>query len=283
MENDGYRGVWVFAEQREGRLKGVAYELLAKGRELANSLHTELSAVCFGHNLDEVSLIAHGADKVFLVDSPEFANNPEDLYTRLLTDLIRQYKPEIVLAGSTSLGRSFIPRVAANLGTGLTADCTGLEIDIEKRLLLQTRPTFDANIMATIICQTGRPQMSTVRHRVFKRSAPDKIRQGQIIKVDFNKECVTSRTKLLSFIEDVTVTVRLDEADVIVSGGRGLGKPENFQLLKELAGVLGAALGSSRPPVDEGWIPYCHQVGRQGKRSVPNYISPVAYPAQFSI
>jgi len=269
LENDGYRGVWVFAEQREGRLKGVAYELLAKGRELANSLHTELSAVCFGHNLDEVSLIAHGADKVFLVDSPEFANNPEDLYTRLLTDLIRQYKPEIVLAGSTSLGRSFIPRVAANLGTGLTADCTGLEIDIEKRLLLQTRPTFDANIMATIICQTGRPQMSTVRHRVFKRSAPDKIRQGQIIKVDFNKECVTSRTKLLSFIEDVTVTVRLDEADVIVSGGRGLGKPENFQLLKELAGVLGAALGSSRPPVDEGWIPYCHQVGQTGKTVCP--------------
>jgi len=269
LASDSHQGVWVFAEQRKGRLKGVAYELLAKGRELANSLHTELSAVCFGHNVDKVSLIAHGADKVYLVDSPEFANNPEDLYTSLLADLIRQYKPEIVLAGATSLGRSFIPRVAAILGTGLTADCTGLEIDIEKRLLLQTRPTFGGNIMATIICQAGRPQMSTVRPRVFKRSAPDKIRQGQTIKVDFNKECMTSRIKLLSFVEDITETVKLDEADIIVSGGRGLGKPENFQLLKELAGVLGAALGSSRPPVDEGWIPYCHQVGQTGKTVCP--------------
>jgi len=269
LENDGHRGVWVFAEQRGGRVKSIAYELLAKGRELANSLQTELSAVCFGSSIDEGSLIAHGADKVYLVDSPEFVNNPEDLYTRLLADLIRQYKPEIVLAGATSLGRSFIPRVAAILGTGLTADCTGLEIDIEKRLLLQTRPTFDTNIMATIICQTGRPQMSTVRPRVFKRGVPDSIRQGQIIRLDFNKAGITSRTKLLSFVEDITETVRLDEADIIVSGGRGLGKPENFQLLKELAGVLGAALGSSRPPVDDGWIPYCHQVGQTGKTVCP--------------
>ena len=267
--SDSHQGVWVFAEQREGRLKGVAYELLAKGRELAKGLHTELSAVCFGHNVDEVSLIAHGADRVYLVDSPEFVHNPEDVYTRLLTDLIRQYKPEIVLAGATSLGRAFIPRVAAVLGTGLTADCTGLEIDIEKRLLLQTRPTFGGNIMATIMCQAGRPQMSTVRPRVFKKGVQDKTKQGQTIKVDFNKECVTSRTKLLSFIEDITETVKLDEADIIVSGGRGLGKPENFELIKELAGVLGAALGSSRPPVDEGWIPYCHQVGQTGKTVCP--------------
>jgi len=269
LVSDSHRGVWVFVEQRGGRLKSVAYELLVKGRELANSLQTELSAVCFGHSIDEVNLIAHGADKVYLVDSPEFDNNPEDVYTRLLADLIRQYKPEIVLAGATSLGRSFIPRVAAVLGTGLTADCTGLEIDIEKRLLLQTRPTFGGNIMATIICQAGRPQMSTVRPRVFKRGVPDKIRQGQTIKLDFNKECVTSRTKLLSFIEDITETVKLDAADIIVSGGRGLGKPENFELIKELAGVLGAALGSSRPPVDEGWIPYCHQVGQTGKTVCP--------------
>lgn len=264
-----HRGVWVFAEQWQGSLKNVAYELLNKGRDLANNLQTELCAVCFGHNIDETNLIAHGADKIYLMDSPDFANNPEDLYTHLLVDLIRQYKPEIVIAGATALGRSFIPRVAAVLGTGLTADCTGLEIDIQNRLLLQTRPTFGGNIMATIICEMGRPQMATVRPRVFKSGVPDKERRGQIIRLDFNKEQVTSKTKLLSFAEDITETVRLSDADIIVSGGRGLGKPENFKLIEELAGVLGAALGSSRPPVDEGWIPYSHQVGQSGKTVTP--------------
>lgn len=269
LVSDSHRGVWVFAEQREGKLKSVAYELLAKSRELADSLKTELSVVCFGHSIDEASLIAHGADKVYLVDNPEFSSNPEDWYVPQFVDLIQQYKPEIVIAGATSLGRSFVPRVASILGTGLTADCTGLEIDAEKRLLLQTRPTFGGNIMATIICQSGRPQMSTVRPRVFKKGAPDNGRQGQIIRVDFAKEHITSRTRLLGFVEDITETVKLDEADIIVSGGRGLGKPENFKLLEELAGVMGAALGSSRPPVDEGWIPYCHQVGQTGKTVCP--------------
>ncbi len=268
--SDRHRGVWVFTEQRDGRLKSVAYELLAKGRELADSLKTELSAVCFGHSIDEINqLIAYGADKVYLVDSPDFTNNPEDLCTHQLVELIRQYEPEVVIAGATPLGRSFIPRVASIIGTGLTADCTGLEIDTEKRLLLQTRPTFGGNIMATIICQTKRPQMSTVRPRVFKKGVPDKRRKGQIIRVDFNKERITSRTRLLDFVEDITETVKLDEADIIVSGGRGLGKPENFGLLEDLAKVMGAALGSSRPPVDEGWIPYSHQVGQTGKTVCP--------------
>jgi len=270
LVSDRHRGIWVFAEQRDDRLKSVAYELLAKGRELADSLKTELSAVCFGHSIDETNqLIACGADKVYLVDSPDFANNPEDLCTHQLVELIRQYEPEVVIAGATSLGRSFIPRVASIIETGLTADCTGLEIDAEKRLLLQTRPAFGGNIMATIICQAKRPQMSTVRPRVFKKGTPDKNRKGQIIRVDFNKERITSRTRLLDFVEDITETVKLDEADIIVSGGRGLGKPENFGLLENLAKVMGAALGSSRPPVDEGRIPYSHQVGQTGKTVCP--------------
>lgn len=155
------------------------------------------------------------------------------------------------------------------LETGLTADCTGLEIDLEQKLLRQTRPTFGGNIMATILCQTKRPQMSTVRPRVFKKGSPNAGRQGQIIRLDFKKESITSRTKLLSFVEDVTEKIKLDEADIIVSGGRGLGKPENFKLIAELAQCLGAALGSSRPPVDEGWIPYSHQVGQTGKTVCP--------------
>ncbi len=268
--DDSSRGVWVFAEQRRGSLKNVAFELLSRGRELADTLKTELCAVCFGHDVAGVaSLIAQGADKVYLVDSPELADNQEDYLTHALLDLIKEHRPEIVLAGATALGRSFFPRVAAILNTGLTADCTGLDIDAEKRLLLQTRPTFGGNIMATIICPNKRPQMSTVRPRVFRKATPNPSHKGQIIKVDFKKEAVTARTKLLSFVEDLTEKIKLEDADVIVAGGRGLGKAENFKLLQELADCLGAALGSSRAAVDEGWIPYSHQVGQTGKTVCP--------------
>jgi electron transfer flavoprotein alpha subunit len=265
-----HQGVWVFAEQRDSRLKSVTFELMAKGRELANTLKTELCAICCGHCVQGVEqLIAAGADKVYLVGASELASNAEDLLTGQLTTLIQQYEPEIVLAGATPLGRSFIPRVAAAVKCGLTADCTGLEIDVEKRQLVQIRPTFGGNIMATIICPSSRPQMSTVRPRVFKKGVADVNRKGQIIKLDFDREGLTSRTKLLSFVEDVTEKVKLDEADIIVSGGRGLGRPENFKLIEELAKALGAAVGSSRPPVDEGWIPYSHQVGQTGKTVCP--------------
>ena len=186
-----------------------------------------------------------------------------------LTRLAREYKPEIILAGATPFGRSFFPRVAAQLHTGLTADCTGLDIEPEKRLLLQTRPTFGGNIMATIICSTKRPQMSTVRPRVFRPGIQDSSREGQIIRIDFRKEAMTARTKLLNFVADISEKVKLEDADIIVSGGRGLGKPENFYLIRELAAALGAAVGSSRPPVDEGWISYPHQVGQTGKTVCP--------------
>ncbi|MFC2033914.1 FAD-binding protein [Chloroflexota bacterium] len=270
VADDSYRGIWIFAEQRDGKLKNVNYELLSKGRELANTLNTELCAVCFGHNINDTEqLITHGADKIYLIDDPFLANNQEDLYTQELVKLVKEYKPEIILAGATSLGRSLIPRVAAILGTGLTADCTELGIDTEKRLLLQTRPAFGGNIMATIICQIKRPQMATVRPRVFKKNTPDNNRKGQTIKVDFNKESITSKTKILNFVEDLSEKVKIEDADIIISGGRGLEKAENFQLLKELADVMGAAVASSRPPVDDGWIPYPHQVGQTGKTVRP--------------
>ena len=268
--SDSHRGIWVFAEQRGGKVKSVAYELLSKGKQLADTLETELCALCFGHNISEVEqLISYGADKVYLIDAPALADFQEDLCMEKFVELIKQHRPEIVIAGATPLGRSFIPRVAAILKTGLTADCTELEIDTETRLLLQTRPAFGGNIMATIICQAKRPQMATVRPRVFKKNTPDKGRKGQIIKVDFNREGITSRTKLLNFIEDLTEKVKLEDADIIVSGGRGLGKPENFALIEGLAKVMGAAVGSSRPPVDEGWISYPHQVGQTGKTVCP--------------
>ena len=267
---EGHQGVWVFAEQRNGTIKSVAMELLSKGRELADKLQTELCAVVLGHNVAGVeSLAACGADKIYLVDDPSLMENNEDLLTAQLIDMIKQYKPEILLAGATALGRSFLPRVAAAAQCGLTADCTGLEIDLENRQLLQTRPTFGGNIMATIICPSSRPQMATVRPKVFKKNASGGNRKAEKIMVDFKKESITSRTKLLDFVEDVTEKVKLDEADIIVAGGRGLGKPENFKLIEELAQCLGAAVGSSRPPVDEGWLSYPHQVGQTGKTVCP--------------
>ncbi len=262
--------VWVFAEQQEGKLKGIAYELVAGGRKLADVLKTQLAAVCFGHQVEGIEqLIASGADKVYLVDDLALANHDEDLYTKELVDLVRQYKPDILLAPATPLGRSFIPRVAAILETGLTASCTELEIDLESKLLLQTRPTYGGNVMTTIVCQEKRPQMATIRPHAFKRGAPDASRRGEVIRVDFAKESVTSRTKLLHLLKDLTEKVKLEESDIIVCGGRGLGEAKNFQVVAELAKVLDAALGSSRPPVDDGWIPYSHQVGQTGKTVCP--------------
>jgi len=267
--DDSYRGVWVFAEQQDGEIKDVAYELLARGRELADTLGTALSAVCLGHSIDGAGLIAHGADQVYLVDDPSLATQQEDLYAAELVRLVRQHRPEIMLAGATSFGRAFFPRVAAVLKTGLTADCTGLEVDTEKRVLLQTRPAFGGNVMATIICPARRPQMATVRPRVFKKNSPGVARQGQVVRVDFQRERVTARTRLLGFVRDIAERVKLEDAEIVVSGGRGLGKPENFAIIRELADALGAAVGSSRPPVDEGWLPYAHQVGQTGKTVSP--------------
>lgn len=273
--SEGFRGVWVFAEQRGGKLKSVTYELLSQGRRLADKLGSELCAVCFGHRVKGVEqLFAYGADKVYLAENPALDDYQDDLYTRGLVDLIREHRPEILLAGATSQGRSLIPRVAAILETGLTADCTGLEIDPDNKLLQQTRPTFGGNIMATIICPAKRPQMATVRPHVFNKAAPDKSRQGEMIRINFDRQSVTSRTKLIRFVEDLTERVNLEDAEIVVSGGRGLGKAENFRIIEELAAVLGAAVGSSRPPVDDGWIPYSHQVGQTGKT-----ISPKLYVA----
>ena len=270
LAGDEHHGVWVFAEQRSGDIKNVGYELLSKGRELADTLQTELCAVCLGHDIKGIGqLAACGADKVYIIDDPIFTNQSEDPYVIEMVRLVKLYKPEIVLAGATPFGRSFFPRVAAVLKTGLTADCTGLDIDTEKKLLRQTRPTFGGNVMATIICPSRRPQMSTVRPRVFKKKFLATPHTGKIIKVDFNKAALSSKTKLLSFVADLTEKVKLEDADIIVSGGRGLGKPENFYVIRELAAALGAAVGSSRPPVDEGWIPYSHQVGQTGKTVCP--------------
>ncbi|MEW6738779.1 MAG: FAD-binding protein [Nitrospirota bacterium] len=264
-----YKGVWVFAEQRDGMVAPVAYELLGAGRRLVDELKTELSAVLFGSNEDQAKeLIKWGADKVYHCKDSIFEKFNDEPYSQLLTNLVKTHKPEIVLAGATPIGRSFIPRVAARVRTGLTADCTALEIDRDSGNLLQIRPAFGGNIMATILCPNHRPQIATVRPRVMKRGEYNADRKGEIIPVSADN--IAGRTKVLETIKEVSeCMVNLQEADVIVAGGRGLGKPDGFKMLEELAEVLGGAVGASRAAVDEGWIPYSHQVGQTGKTVCP--------------
>ncbi len=264
-----YKGVWVFAEQRDGMVASVAYELLGAGRRLADKLKAELSAVLFGSTEDQAKeLIKWGADKVYHCKDSIFEKFNDEPYSQLLTNLVETHKPEIVLAGATPIGRSFIPRVAARVRTGLTADCTALEIDGDSGNLLQIRPAFGGNIMATILCPNHRPQMATVRPRVMKRGEYNADRNGEIIPVSADN--IASRTKVLETIKEVSeCMVNLQEADVIVAGGRGLGNPDGFKMLEELAEVLNGAVGASRAAVDEGWIPYSHQVGQTGKTVCP--------------
>ncbi|MBU1084460.1 MAG: electron transfer flavoprotein subunit alpha, partial [Candidatus Omnitrophica bacterium] len=228
-----YKNVWVFAEQKKGQVQSISFELLGKGRELADKLGVELCAVLLGDKTEEAckELIARGADKVYLVDSPKLKAYQDDPYTKVLTALVAKHKPEIVLCGATTIGRSLISRVAVTLRAGLTADCTGLDIDPKEKLLLQTRPAFGGNIMATIIAPNSRPQMSTVRHKVMKEAEADPKRKGEIIKEEFPDDMYATRTKLIDIVEEIEETINLAEADIIVSGGRGVGSKENFSLI----------------------------------------------------
>ena len=268
---DDFKGVWVVAEQRGGEIHGVSFELLGRGRELADTRGAPLAAVLLGSNLGDAGrdLIAHGADTVYVVDDPELLHYRDEPYANVVAALIEKYKPEIVITGATSIGRSLIPRVAIQARTGLTADCTALAIDDEDGLLLQTRPAFGGNIMATIVCPNHRPQMATVRHKVMTALDPDPGRKGEIVLEDLPAELFRTGTEFVEFVKDLTSTVNIAEADIIVSGGRGLGGPENFEMLNDLARVLGGAVGASRAAIDAGWIPYSHQVGQTGKTVQP--------------
>ena len=266
-----YKGVWVFAEQKKGKVQPIAFELLGKARELAADLGTEVSAVLLGNRLEEEiqELIWRGADKVYVAERLELANYQDEPYTNVIVELINKYKPEAFLCGATSIGRSLISRIAIKIKAGLTADCTELAVDREKKILLQTRPAFGGNIMATIVCPNYRPQMATVRHKVFPEAISDMKRKGKVIRENFDGAILNSRTRLLDIIDEIESTVNIADADIIVAGGRGMKAPENFKLLEELAKALGGAVGASRAAVDSGWMPYSHQVGQTGKTVCP--------------
>jgi electron transfer flavoprotein alpha subunit/NAD-dependent dihydropyrimidine dehydrogenase PreA subunit len=268
---EAYQGVWVWIEQFQGEAGSISWEMVGEGRKLADQRETTLTACVLGHDVEHIAkqAIAYGADRVFWVDDPSLAVYRTRPYATTLVNLVRQYKPEIFLLGASSRGRDLAGSVATELYTGLTADCTGLDIDPETNLLRQTRPAFGGNIMATIICPNYRPQMATVRHRVFEMPMPDETRQGQIVSIDPIVGEDEVATKVVDFIAEQG-EVNLADAKIIVSGGRGVGGPEGYEPIRQLAEVLGGAVGASRAAVDAGWIPYAHQVGQTGRTVRPD-------------
>ena len=267
-----YRGVWVFIEQTEGEPAKVSWELLGKGKELAAKLGVELCAMVIGHNVEHLcrEAFSYGATKAYLVDAPVFRDYRTQAYLEAGCHLIESYKPEVVLMGATGMGRDLAGAIATRVATGLTADCTGLDID-DKRNLMQTRPAFGGNIMATIMCDKYRPQMATVRPHVMKIQEPEVGRSGEIVRVPFDLPEENILVKVLEIIRDGDGKGKVDlgGAEFIVSGGRGMMGPENFYLLKELADELGGVVGSSRSAVDAGWMPHERQVGQTGKTVRP--------------
>ncbi len=266
-----YKGVWVFAEQRQGELMQVAIELLGEGRKLADDLGVDLCALLLGHNVGNIAdeLIAYGANKVYVCDKPELENYTTDGYAKVVMEAIEAYKPEIVLFGATHIGRDLGPCIAVKNDTGLTADCTKLEIDPEKKNLKMTRPAFGGNLMATIICPNHRPQMSTVRPGVMDKAVYNKDNKGEKINVETTLTAADIRTKVIEIVKDMDKKVSLTDADVIVSGGMGLGNADGFKLLQELADVLGGTIAASRACVDAGFIDHAYQVGQTGTTVKP--------------
>jgi electron transfer flavoprotein alpha subunit/NAD-dependent dihydropyrimidine dehydrogenase PreA subunit len=266
-----FKGVWIYAEVRHGKMMPTAYELLHIGRQLANSLKEDLSAVLIGHHISSSAqdLIEHGADKVYVFDDPAFAQFVDEAYSNALTELIKKEKPNKLLLPASTIGRSFGSRVAISAHTGITADATELAIDPKTGMLDATRPSFGGNLMATILCEKHRPEMATVRPMSFPRAEKVPGRQGKIIPVKADIASWKIREKFVEFVAEKSETLDIGSAEKIVSGGKGLGKAEGFKMVEELAKLLGGAVGATRMVVDLGWIPYRHQIGLTGRTVRP--------------
>ncbi len=290
VDLSAYDGVWVLAEQKDNKLLDVSLELVSEARKLAEKLDEDVAAVLAGEDVKEEAkeLIAYGADHVYVIEDQELKNYRTEPYAHVFAELITEYKPEIVLLGATNNGRDLGPRLSTRLQTGLTADCTQLDIDKEKEILLQTRPAFGGNLMATIVCPNHRPQMSTVRPGVMEKAEPDYDRTGDIteteadlgdeiksevknkvVKIGSHLHDADILTQIKEVVKEASASVNLEEAEIIVAGGRGVGSPEGFECIEELADVLTGEVGASRAVVDEGWIDKEHQVGQTGKTVQP--------------
>jgi electron transfer flavoprotein alpha subunit/NAD-dependent dihydropyrimidine dehydrogenase PreA subunit len=266
-----YHDVWVFAEQRDGKLMGVSIELMGEGKKLADEIGCKLCAILCGDNVDNLvdELFEYGADKVYYANDPELKTYNTDPYNKVIYKAIVKYKPEVVLLGATHIGRDLGPCLAVHCGTGLTADCTKLDIDPTDKKLMQTRPAFGGNLMATILCPNHRPQMSTVRPGVMEKPKRVPGKKGELINLTVAFKEGDIRAKVLEVVKGLQETVSLTDAKIIVSGGAGLGNPEGFKLIKQLADRLGGVVGSSRAAVDAGWIDHSHQVGQTGTTVKP--------------
>ena len=271
MDKAQYKNVYVFVEQREGVIQNVGLELLGKARELADALNEKVYAMLLGHDLTTQAqeCIAYGADTVLRVDAPELATYVTEPYAQAIYQIIRDNKPSSVLIGATTIGRDLGPRLSARVETGLTADCTGLEIS-EDRDLLMTRPAFGGNLMATIICKEHRPQMSTVRPGVMRMGQRDENRKGTIEDVKINFDKSKFRVRVLETVKQTKNLVDITEAHVLISGGRGVGNAEGFDMLRAMANTIGAEVSASRAMVDAGVLGHERQVGQTGKTVRPD-------------
>jgi electron transfer flavoprotein alpha subunit len=265
-----YKGVWVFAEQREGVLEKVSLEILGEGRRIADELGVKLTALLLGKNIESLAktLAEHGADEVLVADDKNLEHYTTDAYTKVICDLAKERKPGILFVGATFIGRDLGPRIAGRLLTGLTADCTSVDVEVENGALFATRPAFGGNLMATIACPEHRPQMATVRPGVFAKISTDGSKCN-IEKVEVKLVDSDVRTKVLEIVKAKKQIIDIAEADFIVAGGRGVGNSENFKLLEELAKALEGSVAGSRAAVENGWIEAAYQVGQTGKTVRP--------------
>lgn len=266
ISKEKYEGIMILAECRSGKLEPVVYELLGCANEINEKLRTEISVVLLGSNIDKYckSCIHHGADKIYKVDLPILDQINEEIYTELYYQIISKYKPEIVLIPSTIHSKSIAARLASRLDTGLTADCTSLDIDVTSRMLLQIRPAREGAIMATILCPEHRPQMATIRPKVMKCKAVDYSRRGQIISPNI-KLPGNVKIKIIDVVKDIINQKYKSESEIIVSVGRGIKSKENLSIIEELANCLGAEIGATRPVIDQGWLEYRSQIGLTGR------------------
>ena len=279
-----YCGVWVFAEQRENALKDVSLELLGLGRRLADELGAPLHALLLGYGVEPLSgeLIACGADRVLLAEHPLLREYQTDCYTKTLTDLVLERKPEILLIGSTTLGRDLAPRLSTRLRTGLMADCIDLRIDQAQRALVGVKPVVGGDLLASITCPRHRPQIVTVRPRVLPEPARDPSRHGEVVRVPVELEKGEARTRLLATVKQAAGQLDLEEASIVVAAGQGASCREDLALVEGLAAALGAAIGATRPLVDSGLLPQSAQVGQSGKTVRPRlYIACGIHGASF--
>jgi len=268
---DKYKGIMVISEREDEKIASVTYELISKADNLNKTLKVAITVIVFSKASDDEikELTAYGADKIIIIEHESLSIPLIGPKVRTLFNVIESEKPEIILAGSTSFGRPLLSRLAVKIKTGLTADCTSLEIEMPDRHLLQTRPAWGGSIMATILTPNHRPQMATVRAKVMRKNEPDYTRKSEVIKIKADESKVIDPVKFVELVKDSSSKIRIDNADIIVSGGRGIKKPANFSLIEKLANLIGGAVGSSRPPVDDGWINHAHQVGQTGRTVAP--------------